>query len=173
MRFLFVSPSCRAHLLTLTFALVWQGYVSRQALYACVTCTTPATPSTGVCLACSYDCHDGHELVELYTKRWVVLPVVLIKKKEKQNVHIFHGIAMRGLHLPLELPAWPKFPMLFPFSCRVIGFSQETGQDFISSIPMFHQKNASCRNFRCDCGNSRMPDTKCKLFPVSCRHSRR
>lgn len=23
----------------------------------------------GVCLACSYKCHDGHELVELYTKR--------------------------------------------------------------------------------------------------------
>ena len=23
----------------------------------------------GVCLACSYSCHDGHELVELYTKR--------------------------------------------------------------------------------------------------------
>lgn len=24
---------------------------------------------SGVCLACSYKCHDGHDLVELYTKR--------------------------------------------------------------------------------------------------------
>lgn len=49
-----------------------RGYVTRQALYACVTCRpNPKDPSTraGVCLACSYHCHDGHELVELYTKR--------------------------------------------------------------------------------------------------------
>jgi len=49
-----------------------QGYVSRQALYACVTCRTDAKDSStraGICLACSYDCHEGHELVELYTKR--------------------------------------------------------------------------------------------------------
>ena len=48
-----------------------KGYVKRQALYACLTCT-PAAPEAdlaGVCLACSLSCHDGHELVELYTKR--------------------------------------------------------------------------------------------------------
>lgn len=45
-----------------------RGYVSRQALYACVTCSSDQEPS-GVCLACSYKCHDGHEIVELYTKR--------------------------------------------------------------------------------------------------------
>lgn len=49
------------------------GYVQRQALYACMTCTPQADPSlkpTGVCLACSYHCHEGHDLVELYTKRF-------------------------------------------------------------------------------------------------------
>ncbi|XP_032366422.1 putative E3 ubiquitin-protein ligase UBR7 isoform X2 [Etheostoma spectabile] len=50
-----------------------QGYVKRQALYACSTCT-PASGvaggvAAGVCLACSYKCHEGHELFELYTKR--------------------------------------------------------------------------------------------------------
>ena len=25
--------------------------------------------NVGICLACSYHCHEGHELVELYTKR--------------------------------------------------------------------------------------------------------
>nr|CAG4647134.1 EOG090X07TK [Megafenestra aurita] len=48
------------------------GYVKRQALYACVTCRQKSEDTSelaGICLACSYHCHDGHELVELYTKR--------------------------------------------------------------------------------------------------------
>jgi len=48
------------------------GYISRQPLYACTTCSQPSNPSfkpAGVCLACSYHCHEGHTLVELYTKR--------------------------------------------------------------------------------------------------------
>ncbi|RLN90764.1 hypothetical protein BBJ28_00021334, partial [Nothophytophthora sp. Chile5] len=48
------------------------GYF-RQAVYACLTCTPQALekPETraGFCLACSYNCHQEHELVELYTKR--------------------------------------------------------------------------------------------------------
>lgn len=48
-----------------------QGYVRRQALYACTTCIPADSEQKqgGVCLACSYSCHEGHELVELYTKR--------------------------------------------------------------------------------------------------------
>jgi len=45
-----------------------QGYMVRQALYACLTCC-PADSAGGVCLACTYSCHDGHDIVELYTKR--------------------------------------------------------------------------------------------------------
>ena len=46
------------------------GYVSRQALYACTTCyKNGGKGPIGVCLACCLECHDGHELVELYTKR--------------------------------------------------------------------------------------------------------
>jgi len=44
------------------------GYMTRQPVYACKTCQEDDQPS-GVCLACSYDCHEGHNLVELYTKR--------------------------------------------------------------------------------------------------------
>ncbi|KAI8486643.1 putative E3 ubiquitin-protein ligase ubr7 [Branchiostoma belcheri] len=66
-----------------------QGYLPRQALYACGTCTPEVMDPAGICLACSYECHEGHELYELYTKR----------------------------------------------------------------------------NFRCDCGNSKFPDNKCKLDP--------
>ncbi|KAG7466300.1 hypothetical protein MATL_G00163380 [Megalops atlanticus] len=46
-----------------------QGYVKRQALYACSTCTPTGVEPAGVCLACSYKCHEGHDLFELYTKR--------------------------------------------------------------------------------------------------------
>lgn len=47
--------------------------VKRQALYSCLTCCPEArndvTKCAGICLACSYQCHENHELVELYTKR--------------------------------------------------------------------------------------------------------
>lgn len=46
-----------------------EGYVKRQALYACNTCTPKGEEPAGICLACSYKCHEGHELFELYTKR--------------------------------------------------------------------------------------------------------
>jgi E3 ubiquitin-protein ligase UBR7 len=49
------------------------GYTKRQALYSCLTCTPEARQNPqvaiGCCLACSLNCHDSHELVELYTKR--------------------------------------------------------------------------------------------------------
>ncbi|OQV18465.1 putative E3 ubiquitin-protein ligase UBR7 [Hypsibius exemplaris] len=46
-----------------------KGYMKRQALYSCVTCYNKTKEVAGICLACSYACHDGHEFVELYTKR--------------------------------------------------------------------------------------------------------
>ncbi|KAM4690018.1 putative E3 ubiquitin-protein ligase UBR7 [Rhinophrynus dorsalis] len=46
-----------------------EGYVKRQALYACSTCTSDKEEPAGICLACTYKCHEGHDLIELYTKR--------------------------------------------------------------------------------------------------------
>ncbi|XP_013118281.1 putative E3 ubiquitin-protein ligase UBR7 [Stomoxys calcitrans] len=47
--------------------------VKRQALYSCLTCCPESlndlTKCAGICLACTYQCHENHELVELYTKR--------------------------------------------------------------------------------------------------------
>ncbi|KAJ2479454.1 hypothetical protein IWW56_003075 [Coemansia sp. RSA 2131] len=60
-----------------------QGYV-HQPLYACLTCTRPPEkycqdgilnnveqPSepAGMCYSCSIECHTGHHIVELFTKR--------------------------------------------------------------------------------------------------------
>ena len=48
------------------------GYMKRQPLYACLTCIKEPevhSKGAGICLACSYHCHEGCNLVELYTKR--------------------------------------------------------------------------------------------------------
>lgn len=52
--------------------LLLQGYVKRQAVFACNTCTPSAAEHAGICLACTNKCHDGHDIFELYTKRYFV-----------------------------------------------------------------------------------------------------
>ncbi|ETN82026.1 hypothetical protein NECAME_08233 [Necator americanus] len=47
-----------------------EGYKPRQALFACLTCASdPEKNEAGVCYGCSVNCHDGHNIVELFTKR--------------------------------------------------------------------------------------------------------
>jgi hypothetical protein len=51
------------------------GLKKRQALYSCLTCISQDivkdnfSKAIGICLGCSLNCHEKHELVELYTKR--------------------------------------------------------------------------------------------------------
>ncbi|CAD6184779.1 unnamed protein product [Caenorhabditis auriculariae] len=45
-----------------------EGYKPRQAVFACLTCT-PEPKKAGICYGCSLNCHEGHEIVDLYTKR--------------------------------------------------------------------------------------------------------
>lgn len=52
------------------FSVFLKGYVKRQPLYSCLTCSAlSGARLAGVCFGCSLQCHDGHELIELYTKR--------------------------------------------------------------------------------------------------------
>ncbi|XP_068659528.1 uncharacterized protein [Aristolochia californica] len=44
-----------------------KGYMKRQALFSCLSCTPNG--NAGVCTACCLSCHDGHEIIELWTKR--------------------------------------------------------------------------------------------------------
>lgn len=46
-----------------------RGYIARQALYSCATCFSDSGQEAAICLACSLECHDNHEVYELYTKR--------------------------------------------------------------------------------------------------------
>ncbi|XVF10411.1 hypothetical protein REPUB_Repub07fG0180700 [Reevesia pubescens] len=44
-----------------------KGYMKRQAIFSCLTCTPDG--NAGICTACCLSCHDGHEVLELWTKR--------------------------------------------------------------------------------------------------------
>lgn len=44
-----------------------KGYMKRQAIFSCLTCAPDG--NAGICTACSLSCHDGHEILELWTKR--------------------------------------------------------------------------------------------------------
>uniref|UniRef100_A0A914ICI6 UBR-type domain-containing protein n=1 Tax=Globodera rostochiensis TaxID=31243 RepID=A0A914ICI6_GLORO len=46
-----------------------EGYKGRQPLYSCKTCFLKTGKLAGVCYACSENCHHGHDLVEMYSKR--------------------------------------------------------------------------------------------------------
>ncbi|MCO5579582.1 hypothetical protein L7F22_033439 [Adiantum nelumboides] len=44
-----------------------KGYLPRQAVFSCITCCPDG--NAGVCTACSMSCHDGHEIIEIWTRR--------------------------------------------------------------------------------------------------------
>uniref|UniRef100_A0A0M3JC52 Putative E3 ubiquitin-protein ligase UBR7 (inferred by orthology to a human protein) n=1 Tax=Anisakis simplex TaxID=6269 RepID=A0A0M3JC52_ANISI len=58
---------------------IFKGYPPRQMIYTCATCfptmkrdlTTLEPLPTAICYGCSMNCHSGHTLLELYTKRRV------------------------------------------------------------------------------------------------------
>ena len=91
-----------------------KGYVKRQALYACSTCSTAEDPVAGVCLACSLECHNGHNLYELYTKRnfrcdcgndkFSSLKCKLFSEKDSVNEENAYSQNFRGLYCSCSRP---------------------------------------------------------------------
>ena len=45
------------------------GAVTGEALYVCMTCFQHGKKRAGIYFACAGQCHDGHDLNEIYTKR--------------------------------------------------------------------------------------------------------
>ncbi|XP_018414011.1 PREDICTED: putative E3 ubiquitin-protein ligase UBR7 [Nanorana parkeri] len=91
-----------------------EGYVKRQALYACNTCTQDKEEPAGICLACTYKCHEGHDLFELYTKRnfrcdcgnakFKQLECKLYPDKEKYNTTNKYNDNFFGLYCTCKRP---------------------------------------------------------------------
>ncbi|KAG8449102.1 hypothetical protein GDO86_015959 [Hymenochirus boettgeri] len=91
-----------------------EGYIKRQALYACNTCTPNKEDPAGICLACTYKCHEGHDLFELYTKRnfrcdcgngkFKQLECKLFPEKEKCNTLNMYNHNFFGLYCTCQRP---------------------------------------------------------------------
>ncbi|KRX73994.1 putative E3 ubiquitin-protein ligase ubr7 [Trichinella sp. T6] len=46
------------------------GYVKRQAIYSCITCWEKSGSFCAICTACYLKCHNTHNALQLYTKRY-------------------------------------------------------------------------------------------------------
>ncbi|KAJ9148067.1 hypothetical protein P3X46_030162 [Hevea brasiliensis] len=88
------------------------GYMKRQAIFSCLTCAPDGT--AGVCTACSLYCHDGHEIVELWTKRnfrcdcgnskFGEFFCKLFPKKDVENVDNSYNHNFKGLYCTCGRP---------------------------------------------------------------------
>ncbi|KAJ4828890.1 hypothetical protein Tsubulata_013763 [Turnera subulata] len=88
------------------------GYMKRQAVFSCLTCVPDG--NAGVCTACSLSCHDGHEIVELWTKRnfrcdcgnskFGASYCKLFPKKDIENAENSYNHNFKGLYCTCERP---------------------------------------------------------------------
>jgi len=62
-------------------------------VYVCAKCVGGGELA-GLCLACSLHCHEGHQLYELYTKRWVNGGAV--EEEEKQTWFTVYSLVVSG-----------------------------------------------------------------------------
>ncbi|KAI9174542.1 hypothetical protein LWI28_018807 [Acer negundo] len=89
-----------------------KGYMKRQAIFSCLTCTPEG--NAGVCTACSLSCHDGHEIVELWTKRnfscdcgnskFGEFFCKLLPSKDVENVQNSYNHNFKGVYCTCNLP---------------------------------------------------------------------
>ncbi|XP_011022502.1 PREDICTED: putative E3 ubiquitin-protein ligase UBR7 [Populus euphratica] len=88
------------------------GYMKRQAIFSCLSCTPDG--NAGVCTACSLSCHDGHEIVELWTKRnfrcdcgnskFGEFFCKLFPKKDVENAENSYNHNFKGLYCSCDRP---------------------------------------------------------------------
>ncbi|CAN6804368.1 hypothetical protein F2Q68_00029973 [Brassica cretica] len=89
-----------------------KGYMKRQAIFSCITCTPEG--NAGVCTACCLTCHDGHELLELWTKRnfrcdcgnskFGTLACKLLPGKDVENPENSYNHNFKGLYCSCDKP---------------------------------------------------------------------
>ncbi|KAL0393674.1 UNVERIFIED_CONTAM: putative E3 ubiquitin-protein ligase UBR7 [Sesamum latifolium] len=89
-----------------------KGYMKRQAIFSCLTCTPDG--NAGVCTACCLSCHDGHEIVELWTKRNFRCDCgnskfggsfcKLLASKDVENANNVYNHNFKGTYCTCDLP---------------------------------------------------------------------
>ncbi|GAV65769.1 zf-UBR domain-containing protein [Cephalotus follicularis] len=88
------------------------GYMNRQAIFSCLTCTPDG--NAGICTACSLSCHDGHEVLELWTKRnfrcdcgnsrFGTFFCKLFANKDVENIENSYNHNFKGLYCTCDRP---------------------------------------------------------------------
>ncbi|KAL3652775.1 hypothetical protein CASFOL_002456 [Castilleja foliolosa] len=89
-----------------------KGYMKRQAVFSCLTCTPDG--NAGVCTACALSCHEGHEIVELWTKRnfrcdcgnskFGEFFCKLLASKDVENSNNLYNHNFKGTYCTCDLP---------------------------------------------------------------------
>ncbi|ESQ54959.1 hypothetical protein EUTSA_v10025382mg [Eutrema salsugineum] len=89
-----------------------KGYMKRQAIFSCITCNPEG--NAGVCTACCLSCHDGHELLELWTKRnfrcdcgnskFGAFACKLLPSKDVENSENSYNHNFKGLYCTCDQP---------------------------------------------------------------------
>uniref|UniRef100_A0A914MSP2 UBR-type domain-containing protein n=1 Tax=Meloidogyne incognita TaxID=6306 RepID=A0A914MSP2_MELIC len=96
-----------------------EGYKPRQPLYSCKTCSAQnGGQLAGVCYACCENCHEGHDLVELYTKRnfccdcgnskFGKLKCKLFEEKDPLNQRNIYNDNFKGIFCVCKKPYPPE-----------------------------------------------------------------
>ncbi|XP_065858591.1 uncharacterized protein [Euphorbia lathyris] len=138
------------------------GYMKRQAIFSCLTCTPDG--NAGVCTACSLSCHDGHEIVELWTKRnfrcdcgnskFGEFFCKLFPQKEVENANNSYNQNFKGLYCTCGRPypdpdAEEQEEMIQCIACEDWFHEEHIGLESSKEIPRDEEGEPLYEDFIC------------------------
>ncbi|KAL9369474.1 hypothetical protein Peur_040673 [Populus x canadensis] len=138
------------------------GYMKRQAIFSCLTCTPDG--NAGVCTACSLSCHDGHEIVELWTKRnfrcdcgnskFGEFVCKLFLKKNVENAENSYNHNFKGLYCSCDRPypdpdAKAQEEMIQCIMCEDWFHEEHLGLESSNEIPRDEEGEPLYEDFIC------------------------
>lgn len=154
------------------------GYMKRQAVFSCLTCVPSG--NAGICTACSLSCHDGHEVVELWTKRkfrcdcgnskFGVFSCKLCSNKEPENTDNAYNQNFKGNYCICVRPypdpeAQEQFEMIQCCICEDWFHESHLGLNSTEEIPRDEEGEPLYAEFICqECSLS---CSFLKLYPPS------
>ncbi|XP_075522715.1 uncharacterized protein LOC142555629 [Primulina tabacum] len=139
-----------------------KGYTKRQAIFSCLSCTPDG--NAGVCTACSLSCHDGHEIVELWTKRnfrcdcgnskFGEFFCKLLANKEVENSENMYNHNFRGIYCTCDLPypdpnAEEQVEMIQCCICEDWFHEEHIGLQDVDKIPKDEEDEPQYEDFIC------------------------
>ncbi|XP_058765867.1 uncharacterized protein LOC131639386 [Vicia villosa] len=139
-----------------------KGYMKRQAIFSCITCTPDG--NAGVCTACSLSCHDGHQIVELWTKRnfkcdcgnskFGEFYCKIFPSKDVENVENSYNHNFKGLYCTCARPypdpdAEEQIEMIQCCLCEDWFHEEHLGLESLDEIPRDDEGEPLYEDFIC------------------------